>query len=113
MTQAIDTHVTCELPALMAATIFAVSSRDAVVGMGAELLPHAEYPQIGLSKIEIPMVRGGLLAHSQNHVGLPPGINPHVRPQCSPRWGRFFGKRITCPGFRKCSIRTTRLAMTG
>ena len=36
------------------------------------------------------MAPSGLQAHNQNHAGLPPGINPQVRPQCSPRWGRFL-----------------------
>jgi len=36
------------------------------------------------------MAPGGLQTHNQNHAGLPPGINPKVRPQCSPRWGRFL-----------------------
>jgi hypothetical protein len=40
------------------------------------------------------MASSGLQVHNDFHVGLPPGINPQVRPQPLPALGPFLEKRL-------------------
>src|ERR1700710_1332140 len=80
----------------MAAAIRAVSSHDAVVAMGAKLLPHAEYPQIGHSKSEFQWSPAACWRTVRTMSGCPPAKPPRPAPVL-PALGPFLWEANPLP----------------